>query len=437
MRAIILSISLLTATLALAESPQYVAHEWGTFTSVQGANGVQIEWNPLTIVDLPVFVHNQTGIPGLSLLAKTAFICRQRMETPVIYFYADQPLDVDVAIDFPGGHISEWYPEKTSQARLAEVQTASETKSAHQPSLLWEKVHVLPKDTVPAGSDLAIDQSNSHYYAARETDSNLVQTTSKKGAPEFEKFLFYRGTGDFQAPVTVKLEGTDHQTIRIENRTTEELLDLYLFQNNGAHRGWLKIPRLSPNETRSVSLSELTTVESQSDLTKILSGEFREALIRHELYPREAAAMVKTWEQSWFAEPGLRVLYPIARHSTDSYLPIHFTPAPKELVRVMVGRAEIITPEVEKKMEDAVNRYVAVKDDKAARALIADEVHRYGYGRFDEAIVRLLVGDSTRSKDFVSLSWELISEATALDRAAVQSAAAAAVTNPVPAPTKG
>ena len=44
----------------------YVAHEWGTFTSVQGSDGALIAWNPFTAAELPPFVHerNRTLMPG-------------------------------------------------------------------------------------------------------------------------------------------------------------------------------------------------------------------------------------------------------------------------------------------------------------------------------------------------------------------------------------
>jgi hypothetical protein len=35
----------------------------------------------------------------------------QRLETPVIYFYADQKQVVDVSVAFPQGLITEWYPQ--------------------------------------------------------------------------------------------------------------------------------------------------------------------------------------------------------------------------------------------------------------------------------------------------------------------------------------
>src|SRR5688572_20905613 len=105
---------LITASLpALAKAPaaanraraDYIAHEWGTFTSVQGSDGVQLEWNPFVVEELPKFVYNamkQAGrergvaLPNAIFLGKDGFRARQRMETPVVYFYSDKPQKVDV-----------------------------------------------------------------------------------------------------------------------------------------------------------------------------------------------------------------------------------------------------------------------------------------------------------------------------------------------------
>src|SRR5262245_27711227 len=108
------------ATSAPSKTADYVAHEWGTFTSVQASDGEQLAWNPFVAPDLPKFVYtvfNPTGrtkgvlLPAFSMPGKTAFTARQRMETPVIYFYADKPQTVDVAVKFPEGRITEWYPQ--------------------------------------------------------------------------------------------------------------------------------------------------------------------------------------------------------------------------------------------------------------------------------------------------------------------------------------
>src|SRR6185436_11067205 len=50
---------------ATHERRGFVAHEWGTFTSVQGADGALMDWRPLETVDLPRFVYNWSH-PGFN-----------------------------------------------------------------------------------------------------------------------------------------------------------------------------------------------------------------------------------------------------------------------------------------------------------------------------------------------------------------------------------
>src|SRR5688572_16562712 len=79
----------------------FVVHEWGTFTSVQGADGEQMVWNPLVVSQLPSFVYERNYVRSKNprlLAAKTGMTCRQRMETPVIYFYSDRERTVDVSV---------------------------------------------------------------------------------------------------------------------------------------------------------------------------------------------------------------------------------------------------------------------------------------------------------------------------------------------------
>jgi hypothetical protein len=56
---------------------------------------------------------------------------------------------------------------------------------------------------------------------------------------------------------------------------------------------------------------------------------------------REAQAMIATWRSTW-SEPGLRVLYVVPRRLTDEVLPLAITPPPSALVRVLVGRTEVL-----------------------------------------------------------------------------------------------
>src|SRR5437016_744828 len=87
--------SILAAGLIIraAQPANYVAHEWGTFTSVQGGDGELLYWHPLQNTELPGFVYNWTkaGLNRGGLVGpKIGLVTLQRMETPVIYFYADK-----------------------------------------------------------------------------------------------------------------------------------------------------------------------------------------------------------------------------------------------------------------------------------------------------------------------------------------------------------
>src|SRR5262249_57791156 len=78
------------------------------------------------------------------------------------------------------------------------------------------------------------------------------------------------------------------------------------------------------------------------------------ALVKAGLYPKEARAMVNTWEKSYFRTEGLRLLYVLPPATVDEVIPIQIKPAPEQLVRVMVGRVEVLTPGAERRIEKAV-----------------------------------------------------------------------------------
>ena len=70
--------TLLAASFSLhaATDDPFVVHEWGTFTTAQGADGEQIKWAPPSSVDLPEFVYSGAGNPGGFRDATRAFQAR-------------------------------------------------------------------------------------------------------------------------------------------------------------------------------------------------------------------------------------------------------------------------------------------------------------------------------------------------------------------------
>lgn len=395
----------------------FVAHEWGTFTSFQGSDGVLLNWRPLQTSRLPDFVYNwqHPGFnrQGLGSLAfgKGGMVTLQRMETPVIYFYADEKQTVDVSVDFPKGLITEWYPQASkigpssipAPAAIAKADelahkagarpdftfaTLLKDHAAKESRARWTDVEILPaNESRDTARSLLQDRSGSHYFAARDTDSAFIRVDSPgttNATPEHEKFIFYRGVGSFATPLRVTMEGN---AITIENTGAEPLNHLFVL---GLHDGagkFIPVDQLAGGEKRVVQVNLVDGILPAKKLSEQLCQSMANALTSEGLYQREAQAMVDTWRDSWFEENGVRVLYTLPRPWTDQTLPITLEPKPRELVRVMVGRAEVFTPATQKKLSDALA--MAQKGDTQARATFISECKKLG--RFAEPALRKLM----------------------------------------------
>jgi hypothetical protein len=334
------------------ESKKLVVHEWGTFTTVSTVDGTAQFWSPLLgPSELPNFVYRSARATDIQQRqCVKCGLALARMETPVIYFYTDRKTDMSVKVDFPQGQITEWYP----QARL------------DNRTIRWENFTVQPN----APERFPTDQSPSHYYPARETDAAPIQVKTEQ-----EKFLFYRGLGDVKLPLSVKMAGGKV----IVNNTGQEMAQVVVFENRAGRIGWRSQESLNGEAVMERPAFDQAPGQPLDSLRCAIES----ALVAQGLYPKEAAAMVKTWRESWFEE-GLRVFYILPRTATDAVLPITITPAPTKLVRVMVGRAEILTPEMEQAILTAVRQFGEGTAESRAAAVAA--IRRYG--RFAEPVLR-------------------------------------------------
>ncbi|MFO0595598.1 MAG: hypothetical protein U0228_09845 [Myxococcaceae bacterium] len=297
---------------AVLASPPYVLHEWGTFTSVAGADGAAISWRPLaTPSDLPSFVYargSRDGFPGKGETRGTV-----RMETPVIYFYAKEPLTLSLKVSFKNGVITEWYPWARTDFPGSTVD--------------WGQFKV-----VPGGQDaLPREKQPSHYYPAREVDAAQVRVCQGDdvGTAQVERFLFYRGVGTFDVPLRAKLVG---DTLELTGPRGPAVV----FENRGGQVGFTRVTLGDAALKVSRPALSSTKADAQADVLALLLGSG--------LYEKEARAMVETWKDTWFEE-GLRVISLVPRGMTDDVLPLEAVPTPSESVRVLVGRFEVLTDE--------------------------------------------------------------------------------------------
>jgi hypothetical protein len=376
---------------AVAKPSDLVVHEWGTFTSIAGKKGVAIDWRPLNgASDLPKFVYTETGnngFRGTFAPRGKGEIARVRMETPVIYFYTPKEMEVSVQVDFPNGKITEWYP----QASIVNAKYSPTNKGKFSSGINWGTFKLLP-DEKP---DYLREVSYSHYYPARETDAVPIQVcNADKTKIEKEKFLFYRGIGDFTLPLSVKIDGAN---LTVSNTGAEEIKNLIVFENRGGKIGYDIIDTLSKETT-------IKRPQATQNLDDFI-GKLTTILVDEGLYPREAKAMINTWRDSWFEE-GLRVFYILPAKTTNEILPLTVSPMPKEIIRVLVGRAEIITPEIEKD----VRKQVSLLKDSSAKVREEARQNLQKHGRFYEPILKSILESETNEsvrkqiQELISLS---------------------------------
>src|SRR5262249_22955231 len=99
--------------------------------------------------------------------------------------------------------------------------------------------------------------------------------------------------------------------------------------------------------------------------------------------------MVKTWDNAWFGEEGTRLLYLVPRAKTDELLPITIEPKPTELVRVLVGRHDFLTPEQEATAEKQVQRIQAAQAQLTAAEKELATLGRFAWEARYQAMQRL------------------------------------------------
>ena len=222
------------------------------------------------------------------------------------------------------------------------------------------------------------EPGDNHYYPARDTEAAVVRVRGGE-TTEHEKFLFYRGVGNFPLPLSVRVEG---DKVLVRAAPAGGVGKIILFERRGGRFGHVvgDAPREQTRLERPALALDAGAVRR----------ELKTLLVSHGLYEREAEAMLNTWRDSWFEE-GLRVFYVLPRQSVDVILPVTIDPRPAELVRVLVGRAELITPEMER---DVAKQLARLDDPSAAvRAAAGKEIDKYG--RFADTILGQVAAHAT------------------------------------------
>jgi len=321
-------------------------------------------------------------------VAGTSSAVTQKLETPVIYFYSDAGIkEVNVAVDFPQGIVTEVYPQTSLNLPL--VGKVSTTAGGHAE---WN-VTIHPIGT---SLDVPFVTSTNIWAPSRRVTANMVSTRGAQA--ENEHHIFYRGLGNWDGPVAVT---STRDELVVHNLGTEVIPSVWVLASDGNGKGLIRcLCNLDAYAQVSTPLEDGTfPLKEYIDMELYLiesSIALEMELVKAGLYPLEARAMVDTWSASYFKSRGIRVLYIAPQVYPDLVLPWEITPTPSEELRVLVGRVEVILKSEEESLLPIAlrlinNNYldVAVKSEDL-------EVLR-SLGRFADSKIRRVVGDKVDS----------------------------------------
>jgi hypothetical protein len=230
-------------------------------------------------------------------------------------------------------------------------------------SIAWNEVMVSPN----LSGEFPREIRSNRYYAARETASTPLRVRTRAGDQQ-EKFLFYRGVSAASLPLSAK-QDVDGELL-VKSLDDDLLPAVILFERRGQRVGYRVLG--TPTDETVLAPPELT------GNLEVLLADLESLLIDQGLYPEEAHAMIETWRDSWFEE-GSRLIYLVPRGFIDKVLPLRVDPTPSEMVRVFVGRLELVTPATAKAVQAALKSH--------------DEGMLNKYRRFLEPILRTMRTD--------------------------------------------
>jgi hypothetical protein len=377
-----------------AQDPgKLIVHEWGTFLSVQGSDGVALGGMVESEEDLPAFVRER------ALGGRNPAGFNSKVETPVTYFYTDRPRVVRVRAAMPKGLLTHWYP---AVKEFGPPQGRAAWSAPKESFLDWDRVELTP-DPGPNDCRRRVLMSvrpvgDSTWRFVRDTDSAFVKVANAKkfGKPfaETEKFLFYRGLGAFDLPLEIKNSFWTRIDVRLplRNRGHEPLPAVFVIRVESGTIQFAALGKLAGDASRDVVMdtclatdkADLSPKLSLNEGAAVVKDAVAAALVQEGLYPKEARAMVNNWEKSYFHTEGLRVLYVLPRATVDATLPIRISPRPQELVRVMLGRVELLTQAKEREVERAVSDLGA----SCGRTRLTGQAVLNRLGRFREPALR-------------------------------------------------
>jgi hypothetical protein len=358
-------LGLATTLVGLQPPAPLVVHEWGTITTRHAPDGTPDgRLNRIDSADvLPAFVHRYeppaTRGDSSKALTKGTMVpgrpdVTMRLETPVIYFHpvGSRMPAFDVSVRFRGGVLNEFYPDARGSLAVDMERISAKMKAG----VIQQWDGKVLDNYVVGGlgwSGLALRDSvrlpttdHHAWLAPRRVRSSGVVTPAGEG----ERYLFYRGVAHLDALLdtrTVANEVVLRTPARMPWLAAERVTIPKAWLVDVRTDGSLAFREIAPIMlAKARAAAEVARVRLFSDgdhaagARARLRGSLKRALTDAGLFDDEAEAMLETWRDSYFRNPGLRVLYIVPREWTDYHLPLSIS-TPSVVTRVLVGRIDL------------------------------------------------------------------------------------------------
>jgi hypothetical protein len=198
-------------------------HEWGTFTTIADGAGGSEPWSPLGgASDLPCFVMHLNKLQ-YKMMPQGSHRTRHpdghgpHGDAGALFLLAAQDHRLG-GRRLPQG----------SDHRMVSPRVQSQPRTPVEPAARAQRPHRVEFAPDRARREAALPQGGgaSHYYAARNTDSDLVRIGQQQ-----EKLLFYRGIANFSVPLSARVTGDS--SLELRNTGDDPLALAVLFENRG------------------------------------------------------------------------------------------------------------------------------------------------------------------------------------------------------------
>lgn len=384
-----------------------VVHEWGSMKHQMGTYSSEFDLIGEDQADLPKFVQ---------VWADQPVAVPMMIEKPILYFYTDKKTTVNVNVKFPKGILTQWYPDVmrfTPQRYHTRPGQVLPSRMFRNGMLWWNQV-VLDPDADPA-TFARVDENHPWWHIVRDTDATPALVPPKVNRGRFirpvpaprrpapkpgeaqpdapkpvvkkhtaERFLFYRGAGDF-TPTVMPTPSNQFANLSVRVPHTSpvatELAGAFLVKVKGSDARIVHSPKLTGGDK--MTLGPAGDAKPVAEAAATAKAQLTESLEAAGLFPKEAAGLVKIWGDDMFTTPGERLLYVMPRHEADAMLPLSISPKPTDVVRVLITWVEVSTPEAERRVMELVEQL----DSNLADEREAAEEELRKLDRFAEAIL--------------------------------------------------